>query len=42
MTTVTDGLKDDENAQREAAKEMQTLNPCFVMAHELYDALPIH
>ena len=27
--------------EKEHAKEMMR-NPCFILAHELYDALPIH
>ena len=30
-----------EQEKKKAAKELMK-NPCFIIAHELYDALPIH
>ena len=32
----------DPEVQKAAAKQMQMKNPCFVFAHEIFDALPIH
>ena len=33
--------KDVEQEKKRQAREMMK-NPCFLIAHELYDALPIH
>lgn len=41
LTELTEGKSDPETQQR-VAKQMQMKNPCFVFAHEIYDALPIH
>lgn len=41
MLTNKGKKKNIENNMKKQAQDMMR-NPCFVIAHELYDALPIH